>query len=157
MTLVLVDTIAGSDGGAWMRAQLNEWPGSHVIGYAGDLDKFCALEEEMRKSLIAPKRFGLRCAHLGEFGYEGEVGKAHEETTEHPSVLPKFEGIRVRNLAHMNEVVRAISKMRDDAGGKSPVTFVVWLADRGNMKINMEIKGDEVTPPETLPELPMVH
>ena len=137
--MILVDTVAGLDNGKWLLWALDEYPESHVIAYCGDLAKYTKLSEAMRISMRAPKRFGLRCAYIGQHGYFGFASKSHEETTEHPLILPPFAGIRVQNLAHMDEVAQAYRE-------KAPISFALWIYDRNNQKSNFEIKNDE--PPQ---------
>lgn len=165
--IILVDTQAATDKGEWLREKLSEYPTSHIIGYAGDLDQFCALEDAMRRSLANPSRWGLRCAHLG-IGAAEKIGKA--DAIEPPTFLPQgFAGVRVRNLQHMTEIANAF---RD----KGPMTVIVWIADRDNQQVNLEITALDGTmgardpidmtgptlpaPPPTeteLPEEPTVH
>jgi hypothetical protein len=109
--ILVVDTVAGSDGGDWVLWALEHWPGCHVLAYCGDLEAFCLLEGRFRGKMRYAGRLGFRCADVGvmpetveQVPYDKHAA-ATMATLEHPTLLPAGFGIiRVRDAKHLEEI-----------------------------------------------------
>lgn len=114
---IIVDTQAGYDNGDFMIEMLESHPDAYVLGYCGNLDKYCKLTERFLPLYQYAHRVGFRCADVGlmpdsalpiEY-YNGILKPKDVNTLEHPSLLPKgWSIIRLANTKHLHDVMQSI-------------------------------------------------